>query len=505
MPATKRKARAKDIVPAPANIITALDDPEMFGRFFPGDSWSNWRTILKATFGLAMTEAETHFFQSVAGDRLAPTSAVRELWAIVGRRGGKDSIASAIAAFVAANFDQQHRLRPGERALVMCLATDREQAKVLLNYIRSYFVEIPLLAGMVTRETALGFELNNSVDIQIVTNNFRSVRGRAVLLAVLDEVAFLRDENSAAPDEELYKAIVPALASIPGSMIIGISSPYRKSGLLYKKFKKHFGQNDDVLVVQAPTRTLNPLISQEMIDREVADDPVGARAEYLAEWRDDISGWIGMEILEAAIDTDVTIRPPNMITSYVAFADPSGGSKDAFTAAVAHDEGGTAVLDCLIEIKPPFSTSEAVAQIAGVLKSYGLTSVTGDRYAAQFTVDAFASAGITYKHSERDRSAIYNDVLPMLLSGRVRLLDDRNLVRQFASLERKSVAGGRDKIDHPRGQHDDLANVAAGALTLASSASKAPQLLFASVESGSRPNDYRSDLFPRASNTRFYF
>jgi hypothetical protein len=501
MAATKRKIKAKEVVPPP-NIITAMKDPQMFGRFFPGDTWAGWHAILKAAFALPMTEAETAFFQSVAGDRLAPTSQVREFWAVIARRGGKDSVASAIAAFAAANFNRQDKLRPGERAVVMCLGTDREQAKVILNYIRSYFVEIPQLAGMVTRETAVGFELNNQVDIQILTGNFRSVRGRACILAILDEVAFMKDEHSAAPDEELYKAIVPALASIPGSMIIGISSPYRKAGLLYKKFKKHFGQNDDVLVVQASTRKMNPTISQEMIDREISDDPA-TRAEWLAEWRDDISGFIDMKVLEGAVDTDVSIRPPNIITNYVAFADPSGGSKDSFTAAVAHDEGGTAVLDCLIEIKPPFSTSEAVAQIAGVLKSYGLTSVTGDRYAAQFTVDAFAAQGIQYKHSERDRSTIYGDILPMLLSGRVRLLDDRNLVRQFASLERKSAAGGRDKIDHPRGQHDDLANAAAGALTLAGGKSKTPTLLFGSVESGARHYDGGSGHFPGAGS-RFY-
>jgi hypothetical protein len=108
---------------------------------------------------------------------------------------------------------------------------------------------------MLTRETAIGFELNNSVDIQILTGNFRSVRGRAILLAILDEVAYLRDENSAAPDAELYKALVPGTATL-GGMIIGISSPYRKAGLLFKKHKKHFGQNDDVLVIQAATRVL---------------------------------------------------------------------------------------------------------------------------------------------------------------------------------------------------------------------------------------------------------
>jgi hypothetical protein len=38
---------------------------------------------------------------------------------------------------------------------------------------------------------------------------------------------------------------------------------------------------------------------------------------------------------------------------------------------------------------------------------------------------------------------------------------------QLVSLERTCVRGGRDKIDHPRGLHDDISNAAAGALVLA--------------------------------------
>jgi len=428
-----------------------------------------------------MDEAETVFFQSVAGDRLAPTDVVRELWLIAGRRAGKDSVASAVAAFAAATFNQQDRLRPGERAIVMCLAVDRDQARVILNYIRSYFTDIPLLAGMLTRETAIGFELNNGIDIAIVTNNFRSVRGRAVLLAVFDECAYWRDESSAAPDEELYKAIVPALASIPGSMIIGISSPYRKSGLLYKKYKKHFGQPDDVLVIQAPTRSLNPTIPQELIDRELADDPAGASAEWLAQFRSDIGGWLPIELIEAAVDYGVMVRPPATLhNTYVAGADPAGGSgKDSFTAAVAHNEGGSAMLDCLIEIKPPFNPVEAVDQVAAMLRSYNLTEVTGDAYAAEWVVSAFASSGITYKHSERNRSEIYRDAMPLFTSGRARILDIQKLISQFGSLERKTSSMGKDKIDHGPNGHDDLCNSAALAMVLATAVVKGPRLYFA--------------------------
>lgn len=447
------------------SIDEALTDPALFQPWFPGETWDGWRAVLKAAYALPMTGDEVDFFRSVA-ERDPPKRRVRELWCVVGRRGGKDSVASVIAAHSAALFDQGHRLRPGERALVMCLAVDRDQAKVVLNYTRSFFTDIDLLKGMVQRETANGFELTNSVDVTISTNSFRSVRGRPILCAILDETAFWRDESSATPDEETYKALRPALASIPGSMIIGISSPYRKSGLLYKKFKEHYGRDGDVLVIRAPTRTLNPLIDQDIIDEAMAEDPAAARAEWGAEFRDDIAGFADIALIEGAVEYGVTVRPPRHGVRYRSGCDPSGGARDSFTAAIAHDEGNIAVLDCVVEIKAPFNPTSATEQIAKTLKSYGLNETVGDKYAAEWVVDAFAKLGIKYAHSERDRSSIYLDALPMFMSGLVRLLDNKRLVNQFGSLERRTSSSGKDRVDHGPGGHDDVCNAAALALVL---------------------------------------
>jgi hypothetical protein len=457
-----------------------MNHPELFGPFFNGASWDGWKSVLKAANGLPLNASDLEFFQSVAGQREPPTGRVRELWVAAGRRAGKDAMALGVAALAAALFNQPHKLRPGERALVLCLACDRAQAKIILNYIKAYFTRIPSLAAMVQGEmTAEGFSLNNYVDIAVGTNSFRAVRGRPLLLGILDELAFWRDENSAKPDEELYRALVPALATLtPDSQIIGISSPYKKSGLLYKKFKDHYGKDGDILFVKAATRQLNPTIPQEIVDRALADDPAAASAEWMGEFRDDIGSWLGLEVIEAAVDTGVSVRPHYPPYEYRAFCDPSGGRNDSFTMAIAHDDMGMAFLDCVVEIKPPFSPMSAITQISAVLREYGLSEVTGDRYAAEFNVEMFASCGIRYRASHRDRSAIYQDAGPLFTSGRARILDDRRLVSQFASLERKTTSMGRDKIDHGVGGHDDLCNSAAGALVSASVADRRPRLLF---------------------------
>jgi hypothetical protein len=52
-------------------------------------------------------------------------------------------------------------------------------------------------------------------------------------------------------------------------------------------------------------------------------------------------------------------------------------------------------------------------------------------------------------------------------SRQVRLLDHARLKLQLGGLIRRTRSGGKDSVDHKPGQHDDLANAAAGALVLA--------------------------------------
>jgi hypothetical protein len=293
--------------------------------------------------------------------------------------------------------------------------------------------------------------------------------GRSIACAILDEVAFWRDENSSSPYLETYSAIIPGLATIPGSMLIGVSSPYRRAGLLHQKWRDHYGKaDDDVLVIRAPSRVLNPTLDPRIIDDALARDPAAARAEWLAEWRDDVSTFVSRDLIEAAVDRGVLVRPPVAGVSYRAFCDPSGGVSDSFTCGIAHREGELAVLDCLLEIAAPFNVATATGDVATTLKSYGLSEVTGDRYAASWVVAEFSRHGVMYRHSERDRSAIYADALPLFTSGRARLLDNCKMISQFASLERRTSSGGRDRIDHPERGHDDVANSAAGALVMLS-------------------------------------
>jgi hypothetical protein len=348
---------------------------------------------------------------------------------------------------------------------VACLACDREQARIVLNYTRGYFNEIPSLRSMVTRRVANGLELNNQVDIAIATNSFRSIRGRPILCAIFDEVSFWKDETSATPDEEVYAAVKPGMATLPGAMLIGISTPYRKTGLLYKKFHDHYGKDGDVLVVRAPSIALNPTLDQAIINQAFADDPALASAEWMAEFRTDIQGFVALEVVQTCVGGHHEMAPLQQ-NIYHAFVDPSGGSSDSMTMAISHKEGDRIIIDAVQERKPPFNPETVVDDFAILLKPYRVVRVCGDRYAGEWPREQFRKRGLVYVCAGKVKSDLFRDLLPLLNSGRIVLPKNDRLISQLVGLERRTARSGKDSIDHAPQGHDDLANAVAGAADL---------------------------------------
>jgi len=456
------------------NLIELMDGP--FRPWFEGDSWNGWRSVIKAVYASPMSDQDIAFFKSVAGDREPPKKRPRETWIVGGRRLGKDSVASAIAAHEAAYFDRQDRLRPGERALVAVIACDRDQARIYTNYIRALF-ELEPLKKMVRRETMDGLELHNRVDVSVQTNNFRAPRGRPILLAILDEVAFFKDESSSSPDTELYRSLVPGTATLNGQ-IIGISSPYMKSGLLFEKWQRHFGMDeDDVLVIQAESRKLNPTLDSAIIEQALADDPAGAAAEWLAQFRDDVAGFIPYSVVDNCIVKDRVELKPQPGCYYHCFLDVASGiakGGDSMTMAIAHQaDDGTIVLDLVREVQPPFQTNLVAAEFAEIMRRYGISSAVSDRVGYGWVSQTFYDEGITLFYSSKTKSEIYLAALPLLGmgNGSVQLLDNQRLKSQILNLERRVARGGHESVDHPTGNnfHDDVANAALGAIVEISS------------------------------------
>jgi hypothetical protein len=379
---------------------------------------------------------------------------------------------AALLAFWAAVFRRYDDvLSPGERGIVAVVAADRRQARVIFRYIAAFFDRSQRLGELVERRTQEAIHLKSGISIEVHAGSFRSIRGYTIVCFIGDEIAFWRDEASANPDVEVLNAVRPAQATVPGAIFLCVSSPYARRGVLWQAYSAHYGREGDaVLVWSADTKSMNPLVPDEVIAQAYAADEAVAAAEYgrdgVISFRRDIEGFVSREAAEACVVPGRRELPPVLGVEYLAFVDPSGGSSDSMTLALAHQESGRSVLDLVRERRPPFSPEDVVSEFATIVRGFRCTSVTGDRYGGEWPRERFAVHGIQYVVAERTKSQIYRELLPLVNSGRVELLDDSRLLAQLLGLERRVARGGKDSIDHAPNGHDDVINAAAGALAV---------------------------------------
>jgi len=300
-------------------ILDAMADAALFASAFPPtESWAAWRAFLGACFGLPMTDEQRAFYRQHTGRQTPPTGPAREAWLIVGRRGGKSRIAALVAVYLACFRDYRSVLAPGERGTLPIIAADRRQARTVFCYVTGLLDSCPMLARMVSNRTAESIELTNGVTIEVHTASFRSVRGYTVVSCVLDEVAFWRTEDSANPDREIVNALRPAMATVPGALLLAISSPYARRGCLWDAYRQHHGRDGDlVLVWQAPTRAMNPTVPEAVIAAAYAEDEAAAAAECAVAWT-----WGHTQAIHSASST--AWRQPRSSANTTGFTTSSG-------------------------------------------------------------------------------------------------------------------------------------------------------------------------------------
>jgi hypothetical protein len=453
-------------------LTRALSDPQLFGRVFSSPSFWTWRVIGKLIDGIPLTEPrECELFRECTGRRALPTGPVRRLILLAGRRAGKDRFASACAVWRAGLCaDWRKHISAGEQAVVVLLGADRRQAAILRRYCEG-LLETPLLRAEVVRATYDVVEFRNGASLEIATNDARLVRGRSAIAVLGSECCHWRtEEHAASSDEEVVGAAEPSMAMCPdGGLLLLGSSVHRKRGHMFRKYRELHGNDAAEAVCWfAPSATMNPRLPQNVIDKALAEDAAKARAEYQNIWREDLSDFIPADVVESCTDFGKHERAPEKGKEYICYVDSAEGTgTDSFTLAVAHREKTACLLDVVREVRPRFVPSQVVASFAELLKkSYGVDKVFSDKYAIGFHQDEWKQHGIKLVPCERSTSENYLAALPLLLAGRVRLLDNQTLRSQLSSLERRVGASDRETVTHPShaSAHDDVAASVCGAL-----------------------------------------
>jgi len=465
------------------NIVEFATDPQLLGlSISPAQE-----ALLRAIYALPMTAEQREIYHACTGRERLPAAPFPEATIIAGARSGKDSRILAPGLLFEALFGgHEHRVAKGERAVIPLVAQDARAVKVAYGYIRDYLLKSPLLSRMVADEPLVNeIKLVSGITIMCFPCTLRSLRGWSIPAAGLDEVAFFRLEGAADADTEVQASVRRGMIAFDRTRLIKISTPYMRGGVLFDDFKRAFGVDDpDLLCWRASSLRMNPSLKASRLERERRLDPTRFAREYEADFADDVDAFLPAVWVDAAAQTGRQFLSPQEGVRYVAAVDASGGGADAFTLAVVHAEGTGAGRRIVQDVMRAWSKPRdgqtdlegAVQAIAAIVKTYNIRAVFGDRYARGWVREAFKRAGIVYsdatimKDSEAvylDRSAAYLEVEPLFAAGLIAILDHPTLARELKNLERRPHPGGKDRVDHPRGQHDDHANALALAAVMA--------------------------------------
>lgn len=431
-------------------------------------------TLLRWIYGLPLVNDEQREISRHCLQREGepPEGGFPDVTVLAGARSGKGSrIGAPIVCYEACFGGHEKHLGKGERATIPLVAQDQRATAIDFELVKAYF-QTPLLAKMVEDVLATTIKLKNHVTIACFPCTLRSLRGWSIPVAVLDEVAFFRLEGQADSDAEIQASVRRGGVAFPDTRLVKISTPYLKSGVLYDDFKSSFGKDDpDRLVWRAPSKLMNPSLGGARLERERRLDPSRFAREFEAEFAEDVDSFLPTAWIEGAVVTGRHQLPPVEDRTYYAAIDVAGAGTskraDAFTLSIVHAEGQGASRKVVQDLLKGWRGSRThvmdlesiVAEIAEILKPYGLRRVGGDAYGGGWCSQAFPRHGLEYVVSSLDKSQAYLACEPLFAEGRIELLDHEVLIRELKNLEKRPKPGGKITVDHPKGSfHDDHAN-----------------------------------------------
>lgn len=177
------------------SIVDAIRHRDLFGSlpaFKSLDTWTAWLAWLKSIFALPMMdESELRIYRQCTGRNEPPTTQPLEVYTIVGRRGGKSFVSALVAVYSACFQSYAQYLTAGEKAVILILARDRDQAKIVFSYVSGILHAVSALEAMISVERADEIELTNNVFIAVKTSDYRAIRGLTIALAVLGRSGLL--------------------------------------------------------------------------------------------------------------------------------------------------------------------------------------------------------------------------------------------------------------------------------------------------------------------------
>jgi hypothetical protein len=292
------------------------------------------------------------------------------------------------------------------------------------------------------------------------------VRGRSLVSAVLDELAFFRDEAAVVNDVDVFRAVAPRV--LRGGLVVLASTPWVEAGLLFSEFSANWGAPLRAMAAHAPTALMRPdERTAGIIARERARDPENATRELDAEF---MSGGAGLffppsvlsNLLERDLPTRAEVAPG--VRAFV--GGDLGLVRDASAFVAIHVIGFELVVADALELRPargePLKLSEVIEQACTFAERHGVRDIVCDHHALQPAREHLPEDFrlMPVDPSQSAKVARYELARAVMGEGRLRVPGSLvRLVNQLGDTIARPTPGGGMTITLPRrgGVHSDLA------------------------------------------------
>lgn len=384
--------------------------------------------ILRSLYGLPLSIEQIEIYRKLTtNDEVFEHNAEKsEADLAVGARGGKSFLVSIITLFesiVKADHWRKY-LRKDEIGYAVITATRQRQCEDIIQASCTDLLANSSLSYYIADDLTSELKLTNGLSIVSMPCNSTAARGLPIFLLIFDEIAHYRTEGVKA-DYKIHNALRPRQAQFPGAKCLKITTPSAKQGLFWDEFDEGF-RVPGRLTIQAGTRTVNPLIPQEFIDKEYKRDPDNAAREYGANFAETVSGFFAscIDKLNDCFGELLDDFPYQDGQKYFGSIDQSGlAGRDQFAFAIAHRDSKTEkVIEDVLRTWNTKDSDLILEEIKQLCVVYKLSTVSIDRYASGWVQTAFEKKGLTVTIREK-LPVIYTNFKTLAISGRLMLPD----------------------------------------------------------------------------------
>ncbi|MCG3175426.1 MAG: hypothetical protein MOGMAGMI_00355 [Candidatus Omnitrophica bacterium] len=404
---------------------------------------------------------------------------------VCGRRSGKSLIAGAIATFSAIKVNWRPYLKKTRTASVVVLSHSVEFSQEILDVIRGFFEDSPILSRLIDKDnknTQRTFNLKvpfiedgeivySRVTIKVGAASKKTTRGLAICTLLADEIAFWNlQENSAEKDEDIIRAVRPSLLQFKDQgLFMKLSSPGIKSGVLYNEYQKWVEGTlpKNYVVFKSPSWVWNNILGKSEFIEEYQIDPTSFDNEIRANFVDSISNFILPEFVDLAVNRGITFLPPekeNPEMRYYAAID-AAFKGDRFTFSVVGYDGNT-VKQFISKgwegtRQVPVKASEVALYIREICKEYDIPKVAADQYSFNPLRELFEQHGVVLVENVFNlnyKKKIFFNLKKLIHDRKIELLDNPLQTKEIKELIVNQTNAGTVRISHPPGGHDDFAD-----------------------------------------------